>query len=176
MFGVVLYARSSIVKPGSAAMMTVDGTQIVQTASFAQSSTISSALPDEAFTQLKQLTVSAPAGGWVQLNVVGAARIVGTGQFGSVIKILTHAGTITIDGRVMTFSETASPIFEEAGFVVAPNRRRLLDVGTSLVGFFNYCACQLGYFASFLTVDAPIRCISAQWQHSTSTRWNQRLA
>ena len=138
--GVVLYTRQSVVQTGSAAMTTVDGSQIVQTASYAMSATMSSALPDDAFTQLKQLTVSAPSGSWVQLSVVGAARIRGPGQYGSVIKILTHAGTITIDGRDMSFSESASPVFEEAGFVVAPNRRRLLDVGTSLVGFFNYLA------------------------------------
>ena len=138
--GVVLYTRQSVVPRGTAALTTVDGTQVIQTASFAQSSTMSSALPDDAFQQLKLMTVNAPSGSWVQLFVLGTARIQGSGQLGSVVRILTHAGTITIDGRDMTFSESASPVFEDAGFVVAPNRRRLLDAGTSLVGFFNYMA------------------------------------
>ncbi len=139
--GVVIYTRSTVVPSGSSALMTVDGSAVIQTASFASSSTISSALPDDAWKELKVLTVTAPSGSWVQLSVVGAARIQGQGQFGSVIKILTHAGTMTVDGREMRFSDVMAPVFEEAGFNVDPSsRRRLLDVGTSLVGFFNYLA------------------------------------
>ena len=139
--GVVLYTRQTRVPTGQAAMTTVDGTQVIQTASYAMTSTLSSVLPDEAFTQMRQLHVTAPtATSWVQLMVVGTARIGGSGQFGSVVMILTHAGTITLDGRNMEFQEGLSPIFEAAGFAVAPTRRRLLDVGTSLVGFFNYLA------------------------------------
>ena len=137
--GVVLYTRQTRVPTGQAAMTTVDGTQVIQTASYAMTSTLSSVLPDEAFTQMRQLHITAPtATSWVQLMVLGTARIGGSGQFGSVIMILTHAGTITLDGRNMEFQEGLSPIFEAAGFAVAPSRRRLLDVGTSLVGFFNY--------------------------------------
>ena len=138
--GVVLYTRQSKVPSGQAAMTTVDGSQIIQTASYAMSSTLSSALPDDAFTQMRQLHITAPSGSWVQLMVVGAARIQGTGQYGSVVHILTQAGTIIVDGRTMEFHESISPIFEAAGFNVAPSRRRLLDIGTSLTGFFNYLA------------------------------------
>ena len=140
MAGVVLYTRQSVVSRSTAALTTVDGTQVIQTASFAMSSSVSSALPDQAFKQLKLLEISAPSGSWVQLTVLGTARIQGAGTFGSVVKILTQAGTIIIDGRDMSFTESVSPVFEEAGFVVAPNRRHLLDVGTSLAGFFNYLA------------------------------------
>lgn len=140
MAGVALYTRQSVVSRDTAALTTVDGTQVIQTASFAMSSSVSSALPDQAFKQLKLLEVSAPSGSWVQLTVLGTARIRGAGMFGSVVKILTQAGTIIIDGRSMSFSESVSPVFEEAGFAVAPNRRHLLDVGTSLAGFFNYLA------------------------------------
>lgn len=136
----MLYTRQSVVPRGTAALTTVDGKQVIQTASFAQSSTVSSALPDEAFQQLRLMTVTSPSGSWVQLTVLGSARIQGAGQFGSVIRLLTQAGDITIDGRTMSFSESTSTVFADAGFVVAPNRRRLLDVGTSLVGFFNYMA------------------------------------
>lgn len=138
--GVVVYTRQTVVPSGSAALTTKDGSAIVQTAAFSQQSSISSALPDSSFADLTHFTVTAPSGSWVKLAVLGAARITGEGSFGSVVQLLTLAGTVTIDGRSMMFATDVAPVFERAGFNVAPSRRRLLDSGVALAGFFNFLA------------------------------------
>jgi hypothetical protein len=138
--GVVLYTRQTVVPSGGAALTTRDGTAVIQTAAYTQESAMSSALPDDAFSQLTHFTVTAPGGSWVKLAVLGVARITGTGTFGSVMTLLTVAGSITIDGRDMSFATDVAPVFQQAGFMVAPSGRRLLDVGTALRGFFSYLA------------------------------------
>jgi hypothetical protein len=72
--------------------------------------------------------------------VHGFARLQGQGTYCSVVKLLTLAGTITLDGTALTFADGIGPIFSDAGFTLAPSGRHLLDLGVELVGFFNYLA------------------------------------
>lgn len=125
-------------------MTTRDGSAIVSTASYSNAMPMSSVLPDTAFEALTKFSLTNPStGSYMSMLVLGWARINGEGAFGSTVRIMTFAGTITLDGRSMTFSDAVAPVFEEAGFTVTPltaSRRRLLDIGTSLVGFFSYLA------------------------------------
>jgi hypothetical protein len=97
--GVVLYTRQTIVPQGTAALTTSDGSAVVQTASFSEQAALSSALPNSAFSQMTQFSITSPTGSFLQLSVSGFGRIQGTGQFGSVVQLLTPAGTVTLDGR-----------------------------------------------------------------------------
>jgi hypothetical protein len=85
-FGVVLVTRQTVIAAGSAAMTTRDGVTVVQTAPFTRPEAISSELPDAQWSSLTQLSVSSPDDSWVRLNVLGTARLQGTGVYGSVIK------------------------------------------------------------------------------------------
>lgn len=54
-------------------------------------------------------------------------------RWGTVVRILTAAGTITLDDVAISFAEDMSPVFIEGGFVVDPaaaggSRRRLQGV------------------------------------------------
>ena len=144
-FGVTFLTRQSLVSRRSgdtAVMTTTDGTTAVQVAIINSPQALSSALPNAAFSQLNVFQVNnTNTGSHVSLNVLGYARIQGTGQYGSVVHILTAAGTITLDGRSMSFADDVAPVFSLAGFTVAASssgRRRLLDTGVDIVGFFNY--------------------------------------
>jgi hypothetical protein len=65
-----------------------------------QQSALSSALPNDAFTSMSHFTATSPSSGsFIQLMVLGFARIAGAGSLGSVVQLLTVAGTVTIDGR-----------------------------------------------------------------------------
>ena len=125
-------------------MTTRDGSAVVSTAAYSNAMPMSSALPDAAFEALTRFSITSPStGSYVSMLVLGWARINNEGAFGSTVRIMTFAGTISLDGRSMSFSDSVAPVFTEAGFTVSPlsaSRRRLLDVGTSLVGFFNYLA------------------------------------
>lgn len=122
-------------------MTTATGEKVVQTGSYYSTQKLSSALPDDAFAQMATFSVVSPSGSSVSLTVQGWARIIGSGQFSSVVQIITSAGTVTLDGRVIAFAATMAPVFSEAGFNVdQSSRRRLLDVATDLIGFFNYLA------------------------------------
>lgn len=79
-------------------------------------------------------------GSRINFLVMGTARIQGTGTFGSIVQIFTQAGVVVLDGRAISFEKTVAPVFEAAGFAMAPTRRRLLDLATDLVGFFRYLA------------------------------------
>ena len=147
-FGVVisvtLYTRTSVVPAGSSTLTTTDGRSVIQTAPFSQQSTLSSALPNEAFTSMTHFTATSPSGSFIQLLVLGFARIQGSGTFGSTVQLLTYAGTVTLDGRTIAFEDSVAPVFAAAGFSVSSDvqagRRHLLDVGTDIAGFFSYMA------------------------------------
>jgi hypothetical protein len=86
-FGVVLVTRQTLVPPGSAALTTRDGVTVVQTAPFTRPAALSSQLADEEWSSLTQMSVSsATDNSWVRLNVLGTARLQGTGVYGSIIK------------------------------------------------------------------------------------------
>ena len=69
------------------------------------------------------------------MKVLGVARIpVPFSILGSVVNILTVAGTVVLDGTDMTFASEMEPVFETAGFTVKKptgdvNNRRLLGAG-----------------------------------------------
>ncbi|KXZ51414.1 hypothetical protein GPECTOR_12g376 [Gonium pectorale] len=72
------------------------------------------------------------------LKVDGVARVPMAGSvLGTVVRIVTSAGTITLDNTVVSFSSSIADIFEEAGFSVSRNRRMLLGI-YDVVGFFNW--------------------------------------
>ncbi|KXZ42180.1 hypothetical protein GPECTOR_189g292 [Gonium pectorale] len=72
------------------------------------------------------------------LKVDGVARVPMAGSvLGTVVRIVTSAGTITLDSTVVSFSSSIADIFEEAGFSVSRNRRMLLGI-YDVVGFFNW--------------------------------------
>ena len=136
-FGVVTagvaVTRQTVVTPGSALMMTRDGTQVVQTGAARQTLSQASSSWDDSFWQElthMSLVSSAAAGGdsWVRLGVVGTARIQGTGSLGSVIQVLTSAGSITFDDTAVTYSSDIAPLLTEVGIVAAApaSGRRLL--------------------------------------------------
>ena len=89
---------------------------------------------------MTHFVATSTTGSRINFLVLGTARITGTGQFGSVVQIHTYAGVITLDGRQISFADTVAPVFEAGGFTVASSRRRLLDLGTDIVGFFNFLA------------------------------------
>lgn len=64
------------------------------------------------------------------LLVNGVARVPKDDSvWGSVVRILSSAGTLTLDDTTVHFSSDVAPIFSEAGFAVTSNagsRRRLL--------------------------------------------------
>ncbi|KXZ51411.1 hypothetical protein GPECTOR_12g373 [Gonium pectorale] len=72
------------------------------------------------------------------LKVDGVARVpMADSVLGTVVRIVTSAGTITLDNTVVSFSSSIADIFEEAGFSVSRNRRMLLGI-YDVVGFFNW--------------------------------------
>ena len=99
---------------------------------------LTSALPDEAFEQMRQLQVKSPTtGAYLSLTILGWYRVPDESRAckGSFVKLITAAGFVTLDNDDMTFEETVGHAFTEAGFVVV-NGRRLLGV-YELVGMFN---------------------------------------
>jgi hypothetical protein len=91
---------------------------------------LSSALPDAAFKELKVFEVkSADTKAYLSLTVLGWYRVPDLirASTGSFVKIITHAGFITLDGAEMTFEETTGHVFSEAGFAVV-NKRKLLGI------------------------------------------------
>ena len=108
---------------------------VVKTAANGESAPLTTALPDAAFEQLKQFQVDSPTGAHVSLSVQGWYRVPQpTAATGSVVKLITAAGFIILDGTDMTFEETLGSVFSEAGFTV--NGRKLLGI-YELVGLFN---------------------------------------
>jgi len=52
------------------------------------------------------------------------------------VMLITHIGRIVIDGETMSYIDDIGSVFEDAGFLIDSENRRLLDV-TELIGFFN---------------------------------------
>ena len=102
---------------------------VVRTAANGEASSITSALPDSAFAELKQFEVKSENGAFLSLMVLGWYRIPDAlrARTGSFVKIVTYAGFITLDGDEMTFEETTGQVISEAGFTVA-NGRKLLGI------------------------------------------------
>ncbi|KXZ43133.1 hypothetical protein GPECTOR_101g34 [Gonium pectorale] len=75
------------------------------------------------------------------LMVTGVARVPMEGStYGTVVRIITTVGTITLDDTLILFSTDIADVFSEAGFRTTPisrNRRMLLGA-YDVLGFFNF--------------------------------------
>lgn len=99
-------------------------------------------------------------GGEVVLMVQGVARVpLASSTYGSVVKVLTAAGTITIDGTALGFDDSTAPVFEQAGFIVDSGRRRLLGEGQGRGGGGGL----VGLGASEVGWLRPEACGGARW-------------
>ncbi|PNW76776.1 hypothetical protein CHLRE_11g475700v5 [Chlamydomonas reinhardtii] len=88
--------------------------------------------------ELKYLYLKGAGVAELALQVQGVARVPADNSVhGSIVRIVTVAGTITLDDTVVVFSTEMADIFTEAGFKVARNRRMLIGV-YEVLGFFNF--------------------------------------
>ena len=110
---------------------TGDGTKgsVVRTAANGEPAPLTSALPDSAFAELKQFEIKSENGAFLSLMVLGWYRIPDAprSKSGNIVKIITYAGFIILDGTEMTFEEVVGKVFSEAGFDVI-NGRKLLGM------------------------------------------------
>ncbi|KXZ43125.1 hypothetical protein GPECTOR_101g26 [Gonium pectorale] len=91
-----------------------------------------------ALMELKYLYIKGTGSVELALMVTGVARVPMEGSvLGTVVRILTSAGTITLDDTVVMFSTDTADVFAEAGFKVSRNRRVLLGF-YDILGFFNF--------------------------------------
>ncbi|KXZ48467.1 hypothetical protein GPECTOR_27g637 [Gonium pectorale] len=98
---------------------------------------LNSEIDIEALLELKYLLINGTGRAQLGLMVQGVARVPQEGSvYGTVLHIVTAAGTITLDGTIVTFSTTIANIFAEAGFRVSSTRRALLG-SYAVLGFFN---------------------------------------
>ncbi|CAG9460284.1 unnamed protein product [Pedinophyceae sp. YPF-701] len=109
----------------------------LRVATSSQEGPLDSALPDEAFAELKTLKVTSPSGATLHVQVQGFARIP-RGDSASVIQLITPVGLVVVEGVQLTFETSVATVFESAGFPVtaAGGRRRLQSAFVS--GLFNY--------------------------------------
>ena len=128
-FMMVELAKETKAEPdGIMRVNTIDGTKgaVVRTAANGEPAPLTSALPDSAFAELKQFEIKSENGAFLSLMVLripDAAR----SKTGNVVKIITYAGFIILDGAEMTFEEVVGKVFSEAGFDVI-NGRKLLGL------------------------------------------------
>jgi hypothetical protein len=139
-FGTVNYAKESHVR--DAVMTTRDGVTAVQTAAAMLSVPLSSALPDDAFLELKTIGITSSTGATMHLTVLGFLRMPGAnGQ----VTIITHIGRIVLEGSTLSyFDDSQAALFEAAGFTTVGGSRRLLQV-RALFGIFNAVASVTSY-------------------------------
>ena len=111
----------------------------ISTASALQEHGIDSRLPDEAWQELKYIDVRNDKGGSVHLFIQAFTRIPSTNALhGSFVQLHSTIGIITLDGDVMTFSDSSSTgVFSAAQFEVTGSGRRLAGI-IYLIGFFNH--------------------------------------
>ncbi|KXZ53787.1 hypothetical protein GPECTOR_6g705 [Gonium pectorale] len=141
-----------IVRTGSAEFSVVNGA-MVQRAGTAAPNTTANVLQTAAYMgtpqslnseidigellELKYLLINGTGKAQLGLVVHGVARVPLEGSVhGTVLHIVTAAGTITLDSTVITFSTAIANIFAEAGFRVSGTRRALLG-SYAVLGFFN---------------------------------------
>ncbi|KXZ48976.1 hypothetical protein GPECTOR_24g266 [Gonium pectorale] len=87
--------------------------------------------------ELKYLYIKGVGDTELGVMVTGVARVAQPGSvYGTVVHIISAAGTITLDGTAITFDSEVADIFLKSGFTVARNRRALLGV-YEVLGFFN---------------------------------------
>ncbi|PNW77055.1 hypothetical protein CHLRE_10g420450v5 [Chlamydomonas reinhardtii] len=90
--------------------------------------------------ELKYLYITGMGEVEVALVVQGVARVPDADSvWGTVVHIITAAGTITLDDTVVRFEQEIAPVFVRAGFAVSRSRRSLLGI-YDVLGFFNFIA------------------------------------
>ena len=155
-FGVVNYAKESIVSKTSAQMLTKDSTQVVQTAAAMVNVPLSSSLPDAAFMELKTIGISSPTGATMHLSVLGFVRMPGASGGVDQVVLVTHIGRIILTGGELSYiDDSQAALFQQAGFTTIAATRRLLQV-RALFGIFNaVSAVTSAGVASPVTVPPP---------------------
>ena len=137
---VVELSKDTDVSSGGA--MTVKGhpDTAVQTAAFLTPAALSSEMGDDDWMELKVLTLTSPAGARMNLAVTGTVRVpFEESCHGSVVRVLTAVGTITLDGKDLVFGgDVDDALFREAGFILSTGGagKKLLGAYT-LLGMFN---------------------------------------
>ncbi len=121
--------------------------------------------------ELNFLHFDGQGGAELALRVNGVARIPSSGTVSgldSIVKILTVAGTVIVDGTNVLFEADLAPIFQEAGFIIDPNavgsRRRLMGGAYTLSGYFNFISS-----SSALNPPPPASSNSSNSGNSIST-------
>ena len=130
-FGVVTagvaVTRQTVVSPGSNVMTTRDGKSVVQTATArVLYSSASSEMPDSYWLEASHFSFTSDNESWLRLTVLGTARVMGSGAYGSVVKVITPVGTLTLDGTEVSVTADMIPLLTEIDAVPAPTGRHLL--------------------------------------------------
>ncbi|KXZ43625.1 hypothetical protein GPECTOR_85g355 [Gonium pectorale] len=122
----------------SAAQTASDSGTVLKTASFMGTpQAFNSEVDIQSLMELKYLLINGTGKAQLGLVVLGVARVPLEGSVhGTVLHIVTVAGTITLDATVVTFSTAIANIFAEAGFRISTTRRVLLG-SYAVLGFFN---------------------------------------
>ncbi|KXZ42998.1 hypothetical protein GPECTOR_107g142 [Gonium pectorale] len=99
---------------------------------------LSSRVSIQALMELRTLYIKGAGDVEVCLLVTGVARVPMAGSvWGNVVRIVTTAGTISLDDTAISFSDQVVNIFAEAGFRISRDRRMLLGF-YEILGFFNF--------------------------------------
>ncbi|KAG2425893.1 hypothetical protein HYH02_014894 [Chlamydomonas schloesseri] len=124
---------------GTAAVLTQQPESVVRTATFVGTPIkFSSRVNIKQLMELKYLYITGMGEVEVALVVQGVARVPDPDSvWGTVVHIITGAGTITLDDTVIRFEEGIAPVFVKAGFIVSHSRRSLLGI-YDVLGFFNF--------------------------------------
>ncbi|KXZ43629.1 hypothetical protein GPECTOR_85g359 [Gonium pectorale] len=124
---------------GSGAQNGTDSGTVLKTAIFMGTpQAFDSEVDIQSLMELKYLLINGTSRAQLGLVVQGVARVPLDGSvYGTVLHIVTVAGTITLDATVVTFSTTIANIFAEAGFRISTTRRRVLLGAYTVLGFFN---------------------------------------
>ena len=137
-YGVVGWQKESHVSEDGT-MTTKDGLYAVRTATATLSVPLSSSLSDDAFLELRTISLTSPTGNTMHLTTLGFIREPAYGIDGRVT-IITHIGRVVLTGTELSYvDDMQAALFQSAGFGVELTSRRLLQV-RALMGVFNAVA------------------------------------
>ncbi|KXZ45113.1 hypothetical protein GPECTOR_58g562 [Gonium pectorale] len=131
--------NTSLANDPSSIGSTTPSQGVLRTASFVGTPrSFSSQLNVRALMELQTLYMRGAGDVEIALRVDGVARVPMEGSvWGTVVRIVTVAGTITLDDIAVSFSSSMADIFVEAGFRVSRNRRALIGFYW-VTGFFQF--------------------------------------
>ncbi|KXZ45142.1 hypothetical protein GPECTOR_58g591 [Gonium pectorale] len=132
-------ANTTLANDPSVIGSTTPSQGVLRTASFVGTPrSFSSQLNVRALMELQTLYMRGAGDVEIALRVDGVARVPMEGSvWGTVVRIVTVAGTITLDDIAVSFSSSMADIFVEAGFRVSRNRRALIGFYW-VTGFFQF--------------------------------------